>query len=152
MCLYYLLEYSKLILKELYSCLCVFVPTGLLNMECQLKYLSICLAGDIWLWSLIFRRRQQYPEPYSYHQILEHSKKNIGKFRQKNLEWFFGNFISQQILAWGIWSICTSNESKNSMELAVEVSFEIYFGKIREIMFQKYHSEIFWRKRRQEYG
>ena len=32
------------------------------------------------------------------------SKKQFGKFRQ-NTDWIFGNFISQQILVWEVWSI-----------------------------------------------
>ena len=37
----------------------------------------------------------------------------------------------------------TTNESQKNMQLADEVSFEIFFGKIGEIRFPKNHSGIF---------
>ena len=39
--------------------------------------------------------------------------------------------------------IYTSNENQNDMQLADEVSFEIYFGKIRKIKFPNIILELF---------
>jgi len=68
----------------------------------------------------------------------------FGFFRQKILEWFFGNFISHQILTWEIWSV-HQMKAKITCNWLLKSIFGIYFGKIEEVRFPKISYESVWR-------